>query len=289
MKKYAILMVLASILVGFASCSDDKDPVYQQPTEFKLNTPAMASQYYELTPDGSIVLTCSQPDYGFTASVTYGVQISLTPDFAEFYDIAPETPTSAVIRVKASDVATGMCVLRGIDSEEKWQEIDAIPLYVRATAQLGTHGNSAITSNAVTLERVKGYFAVPVPGYIYLVGQPEGWKGPDAANAEHYADWRLFEKQSEIGSKVYYGVFDIPEGKAMFRFYTALTGWDANSLGAQVDDNPLDFELDADGSLTSDLVDGKGSFNFPSWGGGEMTIIVDLNGYKVTFLEGNQL
>lgn len=288
MKKISILMALLAVMVGFSSCSEDKDPVVQTPTKFELNTPALASQYFELTPTGSLVFTCSQPDYGFTASTTYGLQVSLT-EGGESYILTPEEPTSAVIRVKAVDVATAMCVLRGITNEDQWTEIEPIPLYFSATAQLGDHGSSFIQSNWVRLDQVKGYFAVPVPNYIYLVGSPEGWNGPDAANADHYADWRLFEKTDAIGSNIYYGVFNMP-ASPIFRFYAKLSGWDGgDSWGSQEDDSPLDYELAADGSVTEDLVHGKGSFSFPSWTGGEMTIIVDMNSNKVTFLGGNQM
>ena len=129
-----------------------------------------------------------------------------------------------------------------------------------------------------------------MPGFIYLVGAPEGWAGPTESNAAHYADWRLFEPESAIGSKVYSGVFDIPAGSAMFRFYTALTGWDADSYGSQEEDNPLDFEM-VDGSLATTLVKGKGAFNFPNWEGGKMTITVDMSDEKnmtVTMQAGEQ-
>lgn len=289
-------MALFAVVLGFTSCSNDKDPVFQKPTNFVLNTPALANQYYELTPEGSLVFTVSQPDYGFTASCTYGLQIALkeNPSAEDIYNVSATNPTSATIRVNAADVATGMCVLRGISKEEEWVEIPAAPLYVRATSILGSHENSFIASNWVTLKQVKGYFAVPQPGIIYLVGKPEGWKGPDEANADHYADWILSEKDNEIGSKVYYGLFDIKADEAMFRFYTALTGWEDDSYGTQEDDDPMAFpDLgDTKTQLTEKLVKGKGAFNFPNWPGGQMTIIVDMSNPEkmtATFIEGNQL
>lgn len=280
-------MALVAVMLGFTGCTDDKDPVYQSPTKFVLNTPALASQYYELTPDGTIVLTCSQPDYGFTASTTYGMQVALDPE-GETYNLTPEVPTSASIRIKALDVATAICVLRGITDEDNWVDEPARPIYLRATAQLGTHEKTYIESNWIKLDRVKGYFAVPVPGYIYLVGSPEGWSGPDAAHAEHYKNWRLFEKTEAIGSKVYYGLFDMPSAP-MFRFYTDLTGWDGgDSWGAQVDDNPVE-EAITNGSWSGDLVKGKGAFSFPGFAGGQMTVIVDMVNNKVTVVEGNAM
>lgn len=279
-------MALVAVMLGFTSCNDDTDPVFQSPTKFVLNTPALASQYYELTPEGSIVLTCTQPDYGFTASTTYGVQVSLS-EGGEIYEITPEVPTEASIRIKASDLAMGICRLRGIEKKEDWVEEPARPVYIRATAQIGPHGNSYIESNWIKLDQVKEYFAVPEPGFIYLVGSPEGWSGPTEDKKDHYADWRLFEKADTIGSKVYYAVFDMPAGPS-FRFYTALTGWDADSYGSQTDDAPIDYTL-TDGSWEGKLVKGKGSFSFPGFAGGEMTLIVDMKNNKVTVAEGNQM
>lgn len=281
-------MALLAVAIGFSSCKEDKDkdPVVKQPTSFVLNTPALASQYYELTEDGTVDFTVfTQADYGFVASATYGLQIALTEDQkATPYDLVPLQPNSTHLSVKASDFAMGMCNLLGIATEDDWNDPEAMPVYVRATSQLGTHENTLVYSNWITLSQVKTYFAVPVPGYIYLVGSPEGWAGPDAAHAAHYADWRLYEKSDEIGSKVYYGTFDMPAAP-MFRFYTDLTGWDGgDSWGAQEPDNAVDVEIGADGIGTYDLVHGKGAFNFPGFGGGTMTVVVDMNTKKVSVL-----
>lgn len=177
MKKISIIMALFAVVFGLSSCENDKDPVYQQPTEFKLNTPALSAQYFELTPNGTVQFTCSQPDYGFVASANYTMQMALS-EGGETYDLTPAVPTDAKISIKASDIATGMCVLRGISDDTQWVEIPAIPVYFRAVCQLAGHPNSLIMSNWVKLDQVKGYFAVPMPGFIYLVGAPEGWKGP---------------------------------------------------------------------------------------------------------------
>lgn len=274
-------MALLVVALGFSSCEEDKDPVVKFPKSFVLNTPALASQYYELSEDGTIDFTVlQQADYGFLASANYALQIALTEEQkAEPYEIVPLQPTSTRITVNASDFAMGMCSLLGIATEEDWNDPDAMPVYVRATSQLGDHENTLAYSNWITLDKVKTYFAVPLPGYIYLVGSPEGWKGPDAGNADHYADWRLYEKSDEIGSKVYYGTFDMPAAP-MFRFYTALTGWDTDSWGSQEDDNPIDVTINADGTGTYDLVKGKGAFNFPDFGGGTMTVVVDMSDDK---------
>lgn len=289
MKKLSIILAMAAVALGFSSCSQDRDPVLQKPTTFVLNTPAMADQYINLTPGQMLELTASQPDYGYSAVASYTAEMSLTEDFADYRELAPKSEHMAAMLIKQEDVATALCELNGFDSEENYKDMGMQKVYFRAVCEISGVADTRIVSNVVAYNNVKGYFAIPTPGFIYLVGQPEGWAGPNEGNAAHYADWRLFEPANAIGSKVYTGVFNIPAGQAMFRFYTELTGWDADSYGSQVDDNPIDFEF-VDGSFTTTIVKGKGSFNFPDWAGGEMTITVDMSNSAemiLTILEGS--
>ena len=99
----------------------------------------------------------------------------------------------------------------------------------------------------------------------------------------------LFEADDEIGKKIYRGNFNIAaDANLGFRFYTELGDWGKDgslpSIGAAANDNDnKDVALGADGTVTANAVYGKGNFNFPTWPGGEMWIIVDLNSMKVTF------
>lgn len=294
MKKIAFIMTAAALALGFASCSEDRDPVYQNPTQFVLNQPAMADQYIDLAEtNATLQLVCSQPDYGYSAVTQYTAQMSLTSDFAKVYDLEPVNKTTTNLFVKQSDVAVGMMELQDIKDQETYDEIYNVDhqydkVYFRVVAQLAGVESSKITSNVVSYNNIKPYFAIKLPGFIYLVGAPEGWAGPNPGSESHYNDWRLFEPDNAIGSKIYSGTFDIPAGSAMFRFYTALTGWDADSYGSQEADNPLDFEL-VDGSFSGTVVKGKGAFNFPNWEGGQMTITVnmsDANNMTVTVQAG---
>lgn len=292
MKKLPILFAGLVAMFGFTGCSDDHDEtVYHAPTSFEMNEPALADSYIELTEGGTFTLTAkAQPDYGYSAITQYSALVSLTEDFVETKELTPTQPTQTQMTFKSADLALAICELAGIDSTEAWAELGTdtpvTKVYFKGVAELsGVEGSRIVSSNYVTLNKVQYYFAVPTPGFIYLVGAPEGWSGPTESNAAHYADWRLFEADNAIGSKIYTGVFDIDAGQAMFRFYTALTGWDDDSYGAQVDDNPVDFAF-ADGMFTNELIKGKGSFNFPDWAGGKMTITVDMNAMTVTMLEG---
>ena len=281
MRKFSIFMALTAVALGFTSCEADKEPVYQVPTTFVLNNPTMENQYIELSDEGTLELVASQPDYGYSAIADYNVEMSLNENFSEFYTIELNTHV-ARMTVKQQDVALGMCNLLGIEDEDSFKAaypngMPYMPVYFRAVCQLEGVGSSLIKSNIVSYNYIKGYLAVATPGYIYLVGNPEGWSGPEESNAAHYAPWRLFEPEDAIGSKVYSAVFELPAGP-MFRFYTQLTGWDTDSYGYIKDDNPTDFEI-VDGSFT-ETIDGpgyKGSYNFPNFMGGTVTMIVDMS------------
>ena len=127
------------------------------------------------------------------------------------------------------------------------------------------------------------YNAIKSPGYIYLVGNVTDWQTPNAGNTEFYSAYRLFEKDDAIGSKVYYGTFELPAG-AQFRFYRALTGWDADSMGPQVDDAGVESEFSGgkyEGAILTNKA--KGTWLFSSFGGGTVDMVVDLNQNTVKF------
>lgn len=290
-------MALAAVALGFSSCKEDRGPKYHDPSEFVLNQPAMMNQYIDLAEGNTLELVASQPDYGYSAIANYSAELSLTEDFATFEAVTPTDVHQARMTFKQEDIALAMCTLLGIEGEDSFKEMypDGVmpymTVYFRGVCQLEGVSGSLITSNVVKYNNIRGYLAVATPGYIYLVGNPEGWSGPEESNAAHYAPWRLFEPEAAIGSKIYVGVFNLPSAP-MFRFYTALTGWDADSYGTQVDDNPIDYpEFTGDDEFTAPLVKGKGSYNFPNFPGGTVTITVNMsedNNYTVTIVAGEQ-
>ncbi len=149
-------------------------------------------------------------------------------------------------------------------------------------------GNLKLTVNMsnpdnMTVTMEVGGIDVTGKAFIYLVGAPEGWAGPDEANASHYESWKLYDME---GNGVYTTVkpFEIAAGSFMFRFYTALTGWDQDSYGAQEADSPIDIAL-TDGVYSGKGMKGKGSWNCPDWAGGKLDIAVDMNTNTVTFTQ----
>lgn len=287
MKKISILMGALALAGGFASCSDDDTPALNTPESFVLNTPPMADQYYELAPGGTIALSCSQPDYGFVAAATYGVEMSLDKSEDNVYAIESNTPSQAAFTINQEAVAMGFCKLNGIETVDQWNELNPgyAPIYIRATAQLNKGGVGLVKSNWIELKNVKPYFAVPAPGFIYLVGTPSEW---NMQLTETLKNWRLYEDDKAIGSKIYTGVFNIPAGDVLFRFYTELDGnWDTFSYGPANNHNGdavasdgafnITCEFNADGEFTDGIKATKDNFHFPNWDGGQVTIIVDMS------------
>lgn len=288
--KLSLYMAVLIACFGLAACDDDNTPQYHEATtKLVLNTPPFAEAIYELDADGLMDFTVAeQPDYGFLASVNYGIEVSF--DKTNVVAIAPEKLTTQSLTVKEQLVAQAMLQLEGIEDAEAWAASDLaqgpVKLYVRATCQIPGVESSFVTSEWVTLENVQAYFAVREPGYIYVIGNVSGeWIEPAAGNAERLAAWRLFESKTAIGSKIYSAVLNLP-ADPYFRFYTQLTGWDGgNSMGpleAPVNDNDnLSVELTgADAQWQGKLYDAKTNFHLEGFAGGEVTIVVDLSDAK---------
>ena len=95
MKKFNILagLFLGVGLSLFSACEDDNDsnPVVQQPETFELNTPALSGNVYDLEKSTTIQLTYKQPDYGYTAAVTYYAQVSMNDTWNEATEEADAT------------------------------------------------------------------------------------------------------------------------------------------------------------------------------------------------------
>lgn len=284
MKKIAYIFAIGAALLATTSCKQNTEPKFDRAMSMELNTPPLANQLFTLTPEGVIDLSWSQPDWGFAAAAKYQVEASFEEDFHYYendtpanYFVMPTVYTKCAAQVKMEDLAVAICTLRGISDPAQYTDEPARPVYLRIHGYIDGILESSVYSNSILLEQVKEYCAVRVPGKLYLVGSPEGWLGPEESNAAHYADWALLEPEDAIDSKVFSGSFAIPAAP-MFRFYTALTGWDADSWGSQKDDNPLDFKL-TDGQFNG-TIDGpgfKGSYNFADYSGGTMNFKVDLN------------
>ncbi len=278
MKKISILTFLMVMLgLTFTSCKEDTQPRLEIPTSFSLNIPEFANQIYSVEQGGSLYFTCSQANYGLGTTPQYQLEVSKTADFDQSV-IVDYTTTRASMVIPAEPFAMAVCSLYGWTAPE---EVEVVPVYVRCKSSIPNSSEQyTIVSNSVELKGVLVYFAVKLPDAIYLIGQPSGWN----INADTMP---LIE--TEVGSKIYKGTYEIPEGQFQFRFYDELGDWNKFSIGAQDADSPVDISF-TDGEYAGDCFydpttdeTGKGAWQVPGWAGGTVEMTVNLNSLTVVF------
>lgn len=271
------LSVLFSM--AFTSCKEDTQPRLERPTEFVLNTPALANNTYVLSANSGVELSCSQANYGMGIVPTYSVEVTLQNP-AETAEpetrILPEAYAQARFTIPGESLAMAICEMKGYDSPEVFSDA-AMPVWVRVISTVKNCDYSTIASNWVELKSVQPYFAIKLPDNIYIVGQPFGW---DVTKG----DAPLVE--TEIGSRIYQGTYEIPAGQFQFRFYDELGDWASWSIGAQDADNTVDIAFDGDTYEGPAFVGGnkdekgKGSWQVPDWPGGVVKMTVNLSNPK---------
>ena len=181
MKKISILAFLFAGMLSFSSCESDRDsnPVLQDPTEFVLNTPAYVNTTYDLANSTSLELTCSQPNFGYTAPTVYAVQVSSNINFDNFVQLDTKY-TTAKMNVDASEIAVAMTNLKLAENYSESSFPMTTQMFVRVVAELNsaTSTVASITSNVIILPNVKVDFALPpvlLPETVYVVGNHNGW------------------------------------------------------------------------------------------------------------------
>ena len=145
------LNILAGLFLGiglslFTACEDDNDSnlIVQQPDTFELNTPALGGNVYDLEKSSHIHLNYKQPDYGYTAAVTYYAQVSMTD---KWNDATEETEATYVelngnsstceFGVETSQIDRAIMQLGGYDEETVPNEAVNIYIRLRATVTSG--------------------------------------------------------------------------------------------------------------------------------------------------------
>lgn len=294
------VIMLAMSLVAFTACDSDRDdnPVLgpnNTPTEFKLNESPLNNQYIYISKDNSLNLSWSQPNYPINTVVNYMVQVGLVQGGTIKWDVDDnnnpkflETAfTSCTATLSGEEVSQAINHVDGVTDENNWVDLGYREIAFRVCASIQTTAKTevegtSIFSNAITFKKMRADNSIKGLASLYVIGNCSGWTEPAKGNAESLSAWRVME--TEIGSKIFHGVFDIPAGMLQFRFYTKLTGWDGgDSYGTQVDDSPIVSAFDADGTFTGPAMTGKGSWEFDDWAGGKLDITVDMNKNTVTF------
>lgn len=175
------LSILTSLLVGiflFAACDADRDdnPVLdlsktQDPIH--LNTPTFAGGFYDLQNTDSIFFASTVPNYGFPATVTYALQVSIDEDMSNPTRLTT-TYSKNGMQVASREVAIGvtkqMMDKKGLKQEDFPVEL---PIYMRVHAYIDGVEGSETYSNIVKFNKVKTGFALPdveMPEQLFVMG-----------------------------------------------------------------------------------------------------------------------
>ena len=212
--------MLAAVGVGLTSCDEDRDnnPTFNPGSgTFVLNTPGFAANnVYDLETADYVMLTTSQPDYGFPLPTTYTVFAGI--DESKMEPLST-TSTSVEIKVPASELNELILAQAG-DADLS----APIPVYFYLTAHVT--GNDTLgfsKSNTIVLPKVLAYVPVveiTLPEKVHIVGSfpaSDGW-----ANFVPLAP--AFSQEG-----FYYGVVYMPAG-AEFKINPD-AGWKGNDKG----------------------------------------------------------
>ena len=289
-------VLFAAFAMLFTACESDRDdnPTLgpnHTATEFVVNTSAVADQYIQLTPDNTVNLTWTQPNYGVNTVVNYKVQVGLKENGAEKWGDYLETGfTSCNVNISGEEIAKAICKLDGFKTEDDYVDQGFREVIMRVAANIKTTSSqliegTEITSNTVSFNHMAAYCMVPTKGTLYVIGSCCGWPEPSGSNKQTLLDGGWYLMETEIGSNLFKGVIDMPEGDLTFRFYSKLTGWGSDdapegSIGQQAKDEAKEYTLPHSGPC----MPGKGSWSFPGFAGGQLDITVDLNNNTVKFV-----
>ena len=246
--KSALLVVMSLTLM--TACSDDNDsnPTIQSPTEFKLNTPALQDTPIDLANSSKIILTCSQPNYGYTASVQYTVQVATDENMTDAVELS-ETSSSAKVAISADSLASA---LTNIYVEKGKTEADFpmdVKAYFRLKANIVTsNGNvvegTEILSNVVSLNNIHLLFSLPpvnLPSHVYAVG--------------NFCDWKwdnCFDMVQVYGTdNTFWRLVYIDDSGIKFNSAAEWNGSEVGYAGITVSGDCKDDIIDKDGNIAS--------------------------------------
>jgi len=283
-------MLFAAFGMLFTACDSDRDdnptlgPNHTANT-FVVNTSAVADQYIQLSPDNTVNLTWTQPNYGVNTVVNYSVEVGMNGT----WEPLETNYISCNVQLSGEEIAKAICKIDGFKTEDDYVPMGFCQVDFRVTAKIQTTASdvvpgTTITSNVVSFNHMAAYCNIPTKGTLWVIGSCCGWPEPSAGNKETLVDGNWFIMETEIGSKIYKGTVTMPEGDLTFRFYGKLTGWDGgDSYGFQKDDTATEFAF-TDGVFKNTIMKGKGSYAFPGFPGGVLELTVDLNKGTVQFV-----
>ncbi|MGM9803038.1 MAG: SusF/SusE family outer membrane protein [Muribaculaceae bacterium] len=273
MKKLIYILLLAVATCGFTSCDEDRDsnPILNGSVtrSFVLNMPAVAvNNVIDLESSDALVLTTSQPDYGFPLSTVYTVWLSLD---GESFSALPTTYTTATMSISAKEINDALLEMLG-DADV------SAPMPVKVKLTAATFVDSELgkaESNVIELPKVQVYVPkveVTLPTKMHIVGGFAASEG-----------WTKFVVLTQAYSKegFFYGVVYLAEGDE-FKINPD-AGWKGNDMGTD--------QITLDGDIAASCANGDKGSNLKMSASGWYTVIVKAkiaNGavqYTLSFIE----
>lgn len=259
MKKIYFLWACAICLIAFPACDDDRDanPVLSEPAHFVLDVPAnAATKVYDLEHITSLELSCTQPDYGFTAGMSYLVQLSLNETFTDEnketgvkanYSTLATLHNTPVMEVNKNELVYAFLDLWRQAHGTDPVPAEAVPVYIRLKSEITGSGRGIAWSNTIEL-RVLGYeppATVKLPAELYFNGS---WK------AANWSKWMPMVPVNGYDGKFWLMVY-LGSGENEFKFST-IADWGP----AIAYDNP-NLVISDEAKATAQVVAGSGDAN----------------------------
>lgn len=262
--------------LAFTACQESKDdhPIINTHSgEVEapfLNTPEMSNMAVQITDDNkaqALHMTCSQPDYGFSAQVQYQVEVSLN-NFSGA-PVVEGCPASVILDTSfsncaeinpvLSEIAQAMCKMLNIESASD-VPTPYYPLYLRLIANVkcvsGTpevlFPNTTYISNTVQMQGVScGYLAIVIPGLptgIYLRGAMNEWGA--------LPEWEFLTTSES-------GIYEIADCSidAGVQFKVADSSWSAPNCGSNGTNPKFNEPYELDNSSNSGNITMENNFS----------------------------
>ena len=178
MKKLSILFSLLMGILFLTGCDADRDdnPVLDlsHPQDsIIMNTPTFAGGFYDLQNTDTIFFACTVPNYGFPATVTYALQVSIDEDMSDPTRLTT-TYTKNGMKVASREVAIG--VTKQMMDKKSFKQEDfpvELPIFMRVHAYIDGVEGSETYSNVVKFNMIKTGFALPdveMPEQLFVMG-----------------------------------------------------------------------------------------------------------------------
>lgn len=286
MKKLNIILIGLFVALGFYSCQTDEivkiNPAAEEGTlPFVLNNSQYGNYTYVLEEANNSLsmdaLTAQQPDYGFTAAVTYYIQASFTQDMKDYVELASSVQGEKVA-INVKDMNKAMLALykgtmpNPTVAKDVYMRLRGVISSATATPLTTTPIVKSLYSNAVKIN-VKPYFMEDLVSYdkakkllpYYIIGYI-GWNNDADHLGSELVPLGVVEgskyNSDGQGTYVYTGYFEASKSFKLIRDVGSWVEQWGNKGGEGINnpiskaiagEEPSNFKVPADGYYTITL------------------------------------